>query len=189
MTFFSGLISSIFANNLVIAGYSLKANQQAGKRNPYRWVLFLLYFVEALLLSFAALGFRALKADHPIFNYLSILVFVILDALMTGIFYYLIRPLFKDEVKASLGEDYLSLLLNSSLLAIAISILSLAEDASFGLILGTMLGLPLGFLLSSYVFTAIEERLEANETKTYMRVPLLLLSLAGLALGLTMMSL
>lgn len=188
MEFFGILLTSLFANNLAFTGHAVKQSLELGQnKSKYKWVLFVLFFVESILLGIFAYLMRDVVADSVMWKYLSIFLYVVFLGILDGVF-YLISHKFPVAVQDGIKDSFLEIGLNSALMALAATLVSLT-DTNFGWAFVTMLFLPLGYIASSYIFAALYERIElSNAPKGFKGMPLVLLSIAGLALGLTMLS-
>ena len=185
-TFFGTICASIFGSNIVLLGKSDYSFLRM-KENKTKKFLFLLcfYLIEAIALGFVAFGVAKLAAKVEMIRYLSIVIF----ALVIGLFVlggYILTD--KVEKFKELKPMLIPALLNSSLLAVALTIFSLSEP-SVALLIGNCLGLPLGYVLSFFVFTPIAVRIEESTApKGFKTVPLILVSTALFILGFAMLT-
>lgn len=184
MEFLVTLFSSLFANNIVLAGHGLRDAGTFHKRSK-SWILIILFFVESIILSLCSLGFRELVKLSPLFKYLSILFFVLISIGCDMLFYLIMSKINKGKFKEEMINEGLSVAINSALLDISLSIL-LLTDVSILSTFGAILGLPLGFIGSTYVCGAILNRVNtSDQPKGFKGLPLLLISIAGLALAMS----
>lgn len=184
MSFLTTLLTSLFANNIILAGHGLKDGAYFHKKKS-SWILVVLFFGEALILGACGLGFRALASKVELIKYLSILFFVAISILCDVIFYIIAHYFFKDDIKQDMKDESVSIAINSALLAISMEIL-LLTDASLPVALASIIGLPLGFIGATYVCGPVVDRLDtADQPKGFRGLPLLIISLAGLALAMS----
>ena len=183
MEFIASLFTAIFADNIITYGKGIKDAKEL-RWKKHSWILFVLFLVEAVILGGAAIGLRALGKNFDIFQYLSFLILVLLMVLITGGFYLLLK-VFPEEIRQGLSHQFVSVTINSALLAIAASLFFAADMSNLKLV-GLMLGLPLGFLVSTYVIAPLYDRVDSDDAmKGFRGLPLLLLVLAGLVLSLS----
>jgi Na+-translocating ferredoxin:NAD+ oxidoreductase RnfA subunit len=187
MTILGVLLTSFFANNVALTGYGLKTSKELGSfKGKHSWILFCLYFIEALVLGGVAL---LLRGKTGVIKYLAILIFVLIMAVCTGLFYLLNEKCFKEDVRAEMKDNFYLVAINSSLLAIATSLFTFSSEVSNTVAICSLFFLPIGYLLSSYVFSALYDRVNTPDApKGFRGMPLLLLCVAGLCLGITMLS-
>lgn len=182
MEFLLSLLTSLFANNIVLHGHGLKdaATFHTHKRS---WILVILFFAEAVILGLCSYGFSYLIKVDEIFKYLSILFFVIISIGCDLVFYALIHKFAPAEIKEEMLHEGVSIAINSALLDISLTILLLI-DASVLTTLGTCIGLPLGFICATYVTGAILERVSGSDNpRGFKGLPLVLITIAILALA------
>lgn len=188
MEFLAVLFTSIFANNIVIAGKGINDSATFPKKK-YSWILLVLFFLESLILAGMAIGFKALVVLLPVFKYLSFFIFVLVMAIITALFYLLVMKVFPETIRNELKDEFVSVTVNTALLAIAMVIMTAKDSVSTLNLFAYALGLPLGYIASTYVFSAILERVNGSTApKGFKGLPLLILSVAGLCLCLGALS-
>ncbi len=196
MSYLATFFTCLFANSLLLEGKGVNAVTDYAKTKKGKAILFLFYLIAAVIMGFVAYGYTYLIDAVPgwvegkesltwlsdTVTYCEPVVFVLAMAIILGIFYALVQlsPKMKDEIK----PESFNLLLNTSLFAIALSILSLAGGTDdFKLLLVNIFGLPAGYLLSFLVFEPILDRIKAsNASKGFKGVPLMLVTMAGMCL-------
>ena len=190
MTFFAALFTAVFANNVILVGHGLKDSYDLIRiKTKKPWLLLAVYFLEALILGGFAFLWAALAKNNVLWKYLSLLFNILIMALLLTGFYHCMKkflPDFATEIRNKIPE----VMINTSLITVCIEVLELVlNGSSTALVFGSILGYPLGFLLSTFVFRAVMERIEvSNAPKGFRTMPLLLLVTAGLCLSMTMLS-
>jgi len=186
-TFFAAALTSLFANNLVALGYGIKEGKDfSAKPAKGSWVLLVFFFLEAVVLALVSYTL-APYCQEGLMKSMTTLIFVALMVLLCALF-LLFSRFFPAEIQQTVKDSLLELGLNSALMAVAVVFLTL-KRSSPALLFGTLLFLPVGYLLSTYVLKALMERIELSDApKGFKGMPLLLLTLSGLALAVTMLS-
>ena len=197
MTYLATFFTCIFANSVLLQGKGANSVRDYANIKKYRGLLFFFYVVAAIAIGFIAYGYSLFLANtlpdligdnadlnwlKDCFTYIEPVVFVLALAFILGIFYALIQ--LSPKVANDLKPESLSILLNTSLFAIALSIVTLASGTDdFLLILVNIFGLPAGYLLSFLVFEPILDRIQAsNAPKGFKGAPLMLICMAGMCL-------
>jgi hypothetical protein len=184
MEFLAGFFTSLFANNLVLSGKGVNLFASfATQKTSHKIILFGFYVIAAVILGLVAYLLAAIAAQNEAFRInlipYQILILVGVMVVLTLVFVLITKLCHLDDLKS----DYLNVALNTSLLAIGLIVLSL-QKAEPGLILANIIGLPVGFLLSVFVFEPIADRIEISDAPTAFKgIPLLLISTAALLLA------
>ena len=195
MTYLATFFTCLFANNVLLQGKGVNFVSDASKTKKGKALLFFFYLLAAVIVGFVAYGYSMFLQWLPgkisgnenlawltsAASYIEPVVFVLTLAIVLGIFFALIQlsPKLKEEIK----PESLGLLLNTSLFAIALSILALASSHDILLIVVNVFGLPAGYLLSAIIFEPVLERIQAsNASKGFKGAPLMLVTMAGMCL-------
>lgn len=182
MEYLTAFFVALFAGNLILTGQGMHAIDQYHQAKKFRPLLLLFYLIAGIAVSAAAYGFTFLENLHPAVEYVAPLFFVLVLAVLVAIFYALIC--LSPKAKAELKPEWFGLLLNTSLFAIAMSVLSLVGTTDDPLLfLSNACGLPLGYVLTFVIFEPIYERISiSNAMRGFKGMPLVLLTLSGMCL-------
>ncbi len=196
MSYLATFFTCLFANSILLQGKGVNAVSDYAKTKKGKGLLFLFYLIAAVVIGFVAYGYTYLIDAVPgwiegkegwewlnsAVTYVQPVIFVLAMAILLGIFYALVQlsPKLKEEIK----PESFNLLLNTSLFAIALSILAFAGgNDDFTLLIVNIFGLPAGYLLSFLIFEPILDRIQAsNASKGFKGVPLMLVTMAGMCL-------
>lgn len=182
MQYLTTFFVSLFANNLILTGKGLNTVEDFHGIKKAKFLSVIFYFLAAIVLAVTAYVYNLVLADHQSLAYFEPLAFVLVMAVLAGIFYALlcISPKLREEYK----PEWISFFLNTSLFTVAYSILALVGSSDDMLLLVVnAVGLPLGYILSFVVFEPIIERIRiSNAMKGFKTAPLVLITMAGMAL-------
>lgn len=182
MEYLTTFFVSLFAGNLVLTGRGASLVSQYSEAKRYRPLLLLFYVIAGLAIGASAYGLNLLLDLHPVMQYVQPLFFVLILAILVAVFYALIC--LSPKMKENLRPEWLGILLNTSLFAVAMSVLSLVGTTSdIWAIVASACGLPLGYVLTIVVFEPIVERIRiSNALKGFKTMPLVLITMAGMCL-------
>lgn len=188
MQFFGAILTAFFAQNLILQGHDLRDGVHLGNRHyPHRFYFLILYVVESLIISAIGILISRFGKGREILTYLSFFIYRLAAALLTGIFTLIFKK-FVPQLERDRHEDWIERSCRTALIAVGAAALTF-RNYSTAKWVGYRIGLPLGFALSSIVFSALFDRVnQDSQSKSFRGVPLLLLSLAGASLGVVRMS-
>lgn len=197
MAYLTTFFTSIFANSVLLDGQGINTVSDFAKiRSKRKFWIFVFYLIAAVAMGFVAFGYSKLtkwlpgvlpEGDNwtwvsPVVEYCQPIILVLAMAILLGLFFLIVHlsPKMREDIK----PEQLSVLLNTSIYAIALSIITLTSRSSdFLLILVNICGLPLGYLLSFVLFEPILDRIKAsNAPKGFKGIPLMLVTMAGMCL-------
>lgn len=182
MEYLTAFFVALFAGNLILTGQGASAIDQYRQAKKFRPLLLLFYLISGIAVGASAYGLSFLENLHPVMQYVAPLFFVLVLALLIALFYALLclSPKAKEEFQ----PEWFGLLLNTSLFAIAMSVLTLVGTTDdILLIVSNCCGLPLGYVLTFVVFEPIVERISiSNAMRGFKTMPLVLITLAGMCL-------
>lgn len=183
MQFIGAILTAFFAKNLILQGHDLRDGIHLGNRHyPHRLVFLGLYVLESLVISIVGYLISKYGKGREILSYLAFFIYALIAALRTGLFSLAFKKFF-PQLEKELHEDWIERACSTALIAVGASALTWSS-VSVAERVGLRLARPIGFALSSFVFSALYERVrEDGDAKGFRGIPLLLLSLAGASLG------
>ena len=162
--FYTALLGSMIVSNSVLAGYKgLCSYLGISKKSSSAFGMGVaLTFVCVLsgLISWG-LGF-ALRAIG-IYDFMSTIVFILVISSLVQLTELIIKKFFPSLYK-TLGIYLPLITTNCVVLGLALQAGGMSDPASFLEVLGTVLGVPLGYFIVIMIFSCIQERLETSNT-------------------------
>lgn len=163
VAFYTALISSIFVSNSILSGFKGMCSYLGISKN--RTAAFgmgcALTFVCVISgLICWGLGFLLRALD---FYFMFTIVAILVIASLVQ-FVELVIKKFVPSLYKSLGIYLPLITTNCVVLGLALSVGSIATPQEFGTVLGTVIGVPLGYFLVIMLFSAIQERLLSSNT-------------------------
>lgn len=188
MQFIGAVLTAFFAQNLILQGHDLRDGVHLGNRHyPHRFYFLLLYVIESIVISSVGLLISKFGGGNSLLRYRVFFIYALLAGARTGIFTLIFKKC-SPNLEKDRHEDWIERACTTALIAVGASCLSWLERPVSKWV-GFRIAVPLGFSLSSIVFSALFDRVnEDDKAKSFRGVPLLLLSLAGASLGVIRMS-
>ena len=177
MEFLTCFLTSIFSHNLLLAGKGVNAivGLSVDEKHSHGFIIFY-YFITAIILGFVAYGLTFLEKVFADISYFYILILVVTLVVLSLLFYACTIPFKKAH--ESLKENAVGIIISTATFAVALSVLTaVQEQASIWMILANIIGLPLGYVFSIFVFRPIMERIDiSNAPKGFKGGPLILIT-------------
>ena len=155
VAFYTALISSIFVSNSILSGFKGMCSYLGISKN--RTATFVCVISGLICWG---LGFLLRALD--IYFMFTIVAILVIASLVQ--FVELVIKKFVPSLYKSLGIYLPLITTNCVVLGLALSVGSIATPQEFGTVLGTVIGVPLGYFLVIMLFSAIQERLLSSNT-------------------------
>lgn len=192
IAFYTALISSMLVSNVILAGSKgLCSYLGVSKKWSSALGMGFALTVICVLSGLVCYGLSFLLRELGIYSFMFTVVSILVIASMVQITEIVIKKFFPGLYK-SLGIYLPLITTNCVVLGLALSVGSYTDPAqvtSFGTVLGSILGVPLGFFLVIMLFSALRERLESSDTPVGFRgIAIGLIATAFMALAFTGLS-